>query len=254
MGSTLSLRARNTVTGDAQSEYDAATNETIQRFTAVILDEDFIGAGHAAIPAAGSPAAGYPWVYKEVKTSGSPTVAPIANYSGGAMRLAIDATSEKQEATLYGNDVLNWDMTKSAVFEARISNHVLPSAAAVEMAFGLHSVWIDGPDNASYYADFEQLASGVVNFRTKDGVNTFSNASPITMVADTFHIFRIDATDPTNVRFFIDGNEVSTHGQMSFAATGANAILQPYFTVYKASGVGVGTLDIDMIQVGMNRQ
>jgi hypothetical protein len=73
------------------------------------------------------------------------------------------------------------------------------------------------------------------------------------MAVDTFHIFRIDATDPTNVRFFIDGVEVSTSGQMSFAATGANAILQPYFSVYKASGVGVGTFDLDMVQLGMNR-
>jgi hypothetical protein len=254
MSSTLSLRARTTITGDAQAEYDLATQETIQRFAAVILDDDFIGAGHAAIPVDGSPAAGYPWVYRLQKTSGSPSVAPIANYSGGAMRLALDATSEKQEATLYANDVLNWDMTKTAIFEARVSNHVLPTGNA-EIVFGLQSVWIDGPDNASYYAQFQEAiaGAGLVNFRTKDGVNTLANASPTTMVADTFHIFRIDATNPANVRFFIDGTEVSTDNQMSFAATGAAAVLQPYFSVYKASGVGVATLDVDMVQVCMNR-
>src|SRR6185312_14707425 len=107
-----------------------------------------------------------------------------------------------------------------------------------EMVFGLQSAWIDGPDNASFYAQFQQSASGVVNFRTKDGVQTLSNGSTVTMVVDTFHIFRIDATDPTNVRFFIDGVEVSTPKQMSFAATGANAVLQPYISVYKASGTG----------------
>lgn len=254
MGSTLSLRSRNIATGDAQSEYDAATAETITRYTAVILDEDFVGPSHAA--AGGIPTAatvGYPWIQKTVKTGGSPTVAAVANAGGGIIRCALDATSEKQEATLYAADVLNWDMTKTLIWEARLSNHVVPSAAAVEMAFGVHSVWIDGPDNASFYADFQQLASGAVNFRTKDGVQTLSNPSPVVMVVDTFHNFRIDATDPTNVRFFIDGAEVSTKGQMSFAAVGANAILQPYFTVYKASGVGVGTLDLDMIQMGMNR-
>lgn len=254
MSQVIQLRSRTDAIGNTQSEYDAATFETIVRNAPVNLDEDFNGAGHAAIPAAGSPAAGYPWVYKEVKTSGSPTVAPIANYSGGAMRLALDATSEKQEATLYANDVLNWDMTKCAVFECRVSNHVLPTGN-VEMVFGVQSVWIDGPDNASYYAQFQEAVSGagLVNFRTKDGVNTLANASPTTMVADTFHIFRMDATDPTNVRFFIDGTEVSTPHQMSFAATGASAVLQPYFSVYKASGTGVGTMDIDMIQCGMNR-
>lgn len=252
MGSILSLRSRNAATGDAQSEYDAATSETITRYTAVILDEDFVGPSHTAgIPTAAT--VGYPWIKKTVQTGGAPSVAAIANAGGGIIRAALDATSEKQEASLYAADVLNWDMTKSAVFEARVSNHVVPSAAAVEMVFGLHSAWIDGPDNAAFYADFEQLASGALNMRTKDGVQTLSNPTGIVMAVDTFHILRIDATDPTNVRFFVDGIEVSTPKQMSFAATGANAILQPYFSVYKASGVGVGTFDLDMVQVGMNR-
>lgn len=254
MGSIIQLRSRLATTGDAQSEFDSATGETIARFSAVNLDDDFIGPSHAA--GAGIPTAatvGYPWIQKTVKTGGSPTVSAVSNAPGGVVRCALDATSEKQEATLYAADVLNWDMTKSAIFEARVSNHVVPSAAAVEMVFGLHSVWIDGPDNASFYADFQQLASGLVNYRSKDGVNTFAFASPITMVVDGFHNFRIDATDPTNVCFFIDGVQVNLARQISFAAVGANAILQPYFSVYKASGVGVGSMDIDMIQCGMNR-
>jgi hypothetical protein len=252
MGTILQLRSRNAVTGDAQSQFDAATSETIQRFTSVTIDEDFFGPGHTTLPAAGSPSVGYPWVKKTVQTGGTPSVAPVANAPGGIIRFALDATSEKQEASLYANDNLNWDMTKSAVWEARISNHVLPTGV-VELVFGLQSAWIDGPDNASFYAEFQQLSSGAVNMRTKDGVQTLSKATGVTMVVDAFHIFRIDATDPTNVRFFIDGNEVSTPGQLSFAATGSNAILQPYVSVYKASGVGVGTLDLDMIQLGMNR-
>lgn len=253
MGSTVQLRSRNTAVGDAQSEYDAATSETITRYTTVILDEDFIGPSH--VGAAGIPTVatvGYPWIQKTVKTGGSPSVAAIANASGGVIRLALDATSEKQEATLYAADVLNWDLTKSTVWEVRVSNHVLPTGV-VEMVYGMQSAWIDGPDNAAFYAEFQQLSSGVVNFRTKDGVQTLSNASPTTMVVDTFHIFRIDATDVTNVRFSIDGIDVSTPKQMSFAAVGANAILQPYISVYKASGTGVGTLDLDMVQLGMNR-
>jgi hypothetical protein len=252
MSSTLQLRSRNTATGDRQSEYDAGTSETVIRYTTVTLEDDFVGPGHTTIPTNGSPATGYPWVQRTVKTGGSPTVAALANSSGGIVRLALDATSEKQEATHYANDSLNWDMTKSAVWEARISNHVLPTGV-VEMVFGLQSVWIDGPDNASFYAEFQQLSSGVVNMRTKDGVQTLSFSSGVTMVVDAFHVFRIDATDPTNVRFFIDGAEVSTPKQLSFAATGANAILQPYVSVYKASGVGVGTIDYDMVQLGMNR-
>lgn len=252
MSQVIQLRSRTDALGNVQSEYDAATAETIARFSAVILDEDFVGPGHTTIPASGSPATGYPWVYKTVKTGGSPSVAVVANYPGGLVRLALDATSEKQEATLYQNDALAWDMTKCAVWEARVSNHVVPSGN-VEVVFGLHSAWIDGPDNAAYYARFQQSANGVVYFQTKDGVQTLSNVDSTTMTADVFHVFRIDATDPTNVRFFIDGREVSTPRQMSFAATGAAAVLQPYVSVYKASGTGTGTVDVDMIQIGMNR-
>lgn len=253
MGSIIQPLSRTDALGRTQSLYDGVTFETLVRFSPAQLDEDFTGPGHTTIPTAGSPAAGYAWVQKTVKTAGTPTVGPVANAGGGIIRLALDATSEKQEATLYANDALAWDMTKSAVFEARISNHVIPSAAAVEVVFGLQSAWIDGPDNASFYARFQQLASGVINFQTKDGVNTLSKVDTTTMVVDTFHIFRIDATDPTNVRFFVDGREISAPKQMSFAATGSNAILQPYVSVYKASGTGVGSVDVDMIQVGMNR-
>jgi hypothetical protein len=50
----------------------------------------------------------------------------------------------------------------------------------------------------------------------------------------------------------IDGALASANN-MAFAATGANAILQPYMSCYKASGTGVGTMQIDMVQVAMNR-
>lgn len=252
MGSVVQLRSRSDAFGNRQSEYDAATGETIARFSAVILEDEFTYP-IATIPTQGAPVIGYPWVKRTVQTGGTPSVVITANAAGGTVRLALDATSEKQEASFYCNDQLNWDMTKSAVFEARVANHVVPSAAAVEMVFGLQSVWIDGPDNASFYAEFQQLANGNVNMRTKDGVQTLSNATGVAMVVDVFHTFRIDATNPANVRFFIDANEVSLTNQMSFAATGASAILQPYVSVYKASGVGVGTIDLDMIQLGMNR-
>ena len=252
MGSVILTRSRLDAAGNLQSMFDGVTGETINRMTAVILDEDFVGPGHA--PGTGIPTAataGYPWIQKTVKTGGSPSVSAVSNQAGGIVRCALDATSEKQEASLYAADILNWDMTKSAIWEARASFHVIPTGV-VEIVLGLQSAWIDGPDNASFYARFQALASGAISMQSKDSVNTFSRATGITMAVDGFRNFRIDATDPTNVLFYIDGNLVSARN-MSFAATGANAILQPYCSVYKASGTGVGSLDIDMIQLGMNR-
>jgi len=250
--STIS-RSRKDSDGHLRAFVDQTTDETMARFQPAQVDEDFIGAGHAAIPAAGSPAVGYPWVKKTVQTGGTPTVVIVANSAGGIVALALDATSEKQEASLYCNDQLNWDVTKGLGFESRLGFSVLPSAAAVEMVFGLQSAWIDGPDNASFYVRFQALASGVINMQTKDGVNTIASSTGITLVAAAFHVFRIDASDVTNVLFFIDGIRLSPNNKFNFAATGSSAVLQPYFSVYKASGVGVGTMQVDTIQVSTDR-
>ena len=212
-----------------------------------MLDEDFIGAGHA-----GSPATGYPWVKKTVQTGGTPTVAIVANAAAGIAALALDAASEKQEATLYANDQRNWDVTRNLVFEARAAFSVIP-AGVVEMVFGLQSAWIDGPDNAAGVVRFQASASGLVNMQTYDGTTNISASSGVTLVAGAFHIFRIDASSVTNIRFFIDGVEVSATGQFAFAATGASAVLQPYASVYKASGTGAGTMQIDVIQAAADR-
>ena len=249
--STITTTRRD-ADGNLITFVDNNTQETLVRLQPIQIDEDFLGAGHASIPVFGSPAAGYPWVQKVVKTGGSPSVAIVANGAGGIVALALDSTSEKQETTLYVNDQLNWDMTKSAVFEARVAFSTLPGAS-VEMVFGLQSAWINGPDNASYYARFQALASGAVNCQTKDGITTTSKASGVTLTAGAFHIFRIDATTPSNIVFTIDGVQVNANNALSFLATGASAVLQVYCSVYKASGAGTGAMQVDMIQVAANR-
>jgi hypothetical protein len=246
-------RSRNDLDGHVLAFFDKTTDETTVRLQPAVLDEDFVGAGHSSIPAFGSPATGYPWVQKTVKTSGSPSVAIIANSAAGIVACALDATSEAQEATLYANDQLNWDVTKNLFFEARAAMSVLPSVAGVEAVFGLQSAWAAGPDNASYYLRFQMNGSGLVNLQSKDGVTTKSVSSGVTLLAGAFHLFRIDASNLSNIRFFIDGTEVSSSGAFTFAAVPPQSVLQPYSSVYKASGTGVGTLQLDMIQAATNR-
>jgi hypothetical protein len=220
--------------------------ETIVRYSPIAFDDDFVGSGHTAVPTTAT--AGYPWIKKLVKTGGTPAVSAVANLGGGVMSALIDATSEKQEATLYYGDQLQFDVSKGVVFEARVAFHTIPTGVA-EIVFGLQSAWADGPDTATYYLDFQASASGAINCRSKDGVNTTSDASSVTLVADAYHVFQIDASDPTNVLFFIDGTRVglAPPATRSFAATGASAILQPYMSVYKASGTGVGEVRADYL-------
>lgn len=233
---------------------DQLNGETVMHGAPIFFGEDFIGAGAgAAIPAAGSPSLGFPWV-KKIVGAAPPTVGVVANASGGQVACTLTSASEKQDAALYWNDNLSVDATKKAGFELRAALSVAPSAAGVQVVAGLQSAWIDGPDNASFYVGFGCTASGALLIRSKDGVTTSSiAAAPVggsAITLDTgFHNFRIDLSDVTDVGFYYDGVRVNTAGSIKFAATGANAILQPYASAYKPSGTGVATLTLDKIDV-----
>lgn len=234
-------------TGNQYQYFDQATQELIAINAPLMFDDDFIGGGHTAgIPAAGSPTAGYPWVKKIVGT-GPPTVALVSNAAGGQIAATLTSTSEKQDAALYWNDNLSLDATKGLVWAGRLQLTVLPSVAAVLARWGLQSAWIDGPLNAAEYIRFGATGSGLIVMETFDGTTTTLANTTLTVNTTDFHNYRIDCTDVTDIKFFIDGVQYNTAKQFAFAATGASAILQAYMSMYKASGVGVGTLTADAI-------
>ena len=234
-------------TGNQQEFFDNSTFERVLILSPLYFDDDFIGGGHTAgIPAAGSPVAGYPWV-KKIVGSGPPTVALVANAGGGQIACALTSTSEKEDAALYWNDNLSLDATKGLVWQARTQLSVLPSVSGVEGFWGLQSAWIDGPDNGAEFVRFKVNGNGQVQMACFDGTTLTTGATGVTVGTTDWHIYRIDCTNTADIKFFIDGVQVSTTGQFAFNATGAAAILQPYNSMYKASGAGVGTLTIDAI-------
>jgi len=248
----MSTRAKF-IGGVQQFFDDAQSYETVERMSGLRFIDDFVGAGSQVIPAVGSAVGGFPWVKKLVQTAGVPAVAGVANAAGGVLQCAIDATSEKQEATLYWGDSKGLDVTKGFVIEFRANLHVLPSVAGVEAVFGVSSNWIDGPDNAAEYLEFGANGSGAISLRSQDGTTQKSIASGFSAIADGWHVYRIDANNLADIRYFIDGSQVSQANTIGFAATGASAILQPYASVYKPSGAGVGTLQVDYVKAFANR-
>lgn len=239
-----------------QTFYEDGSFETVMPMAPLLLEEDFIGAGHSAIPAAGSPSVGYPWV-KKIVGAAPPTCAQVANAAGGQVQLALTSASEKQDVVLYWNDSLAIDVTKGGHFEARAALTVPPSASGVQMVMGLAAAWIDGPDNNVKYLEFGCTANANLLVRSQDGTtqNSIAAANAAGAIAlDTgFHIFRISAADVTDIGFMVDGNRVNAVGSIQYAATGANAILQPYIAVYKPSGTGVATLVVDKVDLWSNR-
>jgi hypothetical protein len=240
-----------------QTFFEDKTFETVMPMAPLQFADDFIGAGHSAgVPAAASPVAGYPWV-KKIVGAAPPTVALVANATGGQMQLALTATSELQDAVLYWNDNLAIDVTKGTVFEARAALSVPPSAAGVQVVFGLAAAWINGPDSNVKYLEFGCTANNSLLVRSQDGTTQYSiaaaNAGSAVSLDVNFHVFRIDASDVTDVGYYYDGARVNAKGSVGYAATGANAILQPYISCYKTVSTGLATLLIDKVDLWSNR-
>lgn len=240
---------------NVQYEYEDLTQETVASGAPFQFSDEFVGAGHTAgIPAAGSPTAGYPWV-KKIVGAAPPTVALVANGAGGLIACTLLATSEAEEASLYFNDSLCVDTTKIGQAEWRAALSVAPSAAGVQAFVGLGSAWVGGPQNLARYMGFGWSASAALLIWSKDGQgNTYSFAAAqiggSAITSDTNeHIFRIDWANPADIAFYYDGNRVNAVGSVVWAATSANAILQPWSTAYKPSGTGLATLTLDKIDV-----
>jgi hypothetical protein len=233
--------------------YDSVSHERVLSMAPLQYRDDFLGIGSLAIPAAGSAENGVDWV-KKIVGSGPPTVAGVASAVGGQVACTLTSTSEKQDAALYWGDQKGLDVTKGLLFEARVQLSVTPSATGVQAVFGLASSWIDGPDNNTCYLQMGATANGELLIRSYDGVTQKSIDSGLALAITDWAIVRIDARDPTDVKFFVNGNQVSATGAVNFAATGTLAVLQPYFAMYKPSGTGVGTLTVDYVKAWMNRQ
>jgi hypothetical protein len=234
--------------------YDPQQNyEHMMSMAPLFYDEEFLGGGKAGGAFPSSATAGSDWV-KKIVGAAPPTVGGVSNGAGGQVACTLTSTSEKQDAALYWGDQLALDVTKNLVIELRAQLSVLPSAAGVQAVFGASSAWIDGPDNASKYLEFGATANGAILIRSQDGTAQKSIASGITVLTTEWHVYRIECTDVTDIRYYIDGVQVSANNAVPFAATGSNAILQPYMSMYKPSGTGVGTLTVDYFRAWQNRQ
>jgi hypothetical protein len=242
------------INGVLTFEDQALAGEQPFNLMPIVFEEDFIGAGHTAgVPTAAT--LGYAWIKKLVKTGGTPAVAIDGSVANATMTASIDATSEKQEALLYAADQRNWTLGQGLVFECRAKFPVLPTGVA-KIVMGVTAAWADDPDTITNSAYFEALAAdnGLVKCRVADAAGATTIASSgITLGTTDFHIFRIEFKDLTSIAFFIDGNPVATGTKFPFTGAAAAQLMQPFFDVYKASGVGLGTLTVDFARLSQKR-
>ena len=242
------IRGKGAYSGGWPITYDPVTGEVTMYDGPIWFYDDFMGAGHTSIPTTVS--SGSNWCAKLVKTSGNPQVGDPSNV--GVILISLDATNEKQDAVLYCYDQRCYAGTNGLGYETRIQIPVMPTSGT-KCVFGMAAAWADGPNNIAAYLRFSVNGNGLLLAESYDGFTQLSVSTGITILTPAeWHVLRIDASDVTNVKFFVDGNPVCTTTIFPFAATGVAAQLQPYASAYKASGTSVGTFLLDYVQITQN--
>lgn len=234
--------------------YDPSEDyETMSFQKGVVLREDFLGA-FTAWPAGGSEESGCKWATKIVGAA-PPTVATVADAAGGVVQCALTSASQKQDAALYFGDQRQFDLSKDLMIEFRVKVSVTPTDVA-EAYWGLFDDWADGEvDAATNMVCFTCDGSTSIYCESDDDSNDESADSGVTAGTGDWRVYRIEVFNQSDLHFYIDGSRVASSTTFDFSnATGANAILQPMFGLYKASDAGVGTIQVDYVKIWSDRE
>jgi hypothetical protein len=226
--------------------------ETVNPVAPIVFYDDFLNT-MPTIAAAGIEG----WTRK---TTGTPTTAALitANQHGGIITMALANTSEKEESGIYFGDALNFNLDKGPIFECRANVSVAPTSQ-VELYFGLANAYVEGPiaeaDAGPTVHAFFCFDGAMTPTIHTDDASTDNNAvaTGVTCTTGAYNIFRIDCTDVTNVKFYIDGVGVGTGTTFSMANS-SNVMVQPFLIAHKENaGAGVGTLNVDYVRVWSGR-
>lgn len=222
--------------------YDYSTYETVHAMAPMYFYEDFLGEGGLEL--------GNTVDRWESVDVGDATEALRADIATGVWRLHIHATNEAEDAVLYWGDQTSVCVLNDVQFEAVVDMATLPTTGVVAV-FGMAGDHNLDKDTVAESAWFRMDASGVIKVETDDGTtNTDDTATGITAVAGTANVFRIDFSDLSDVKFYIDGARVAgatTHDISALTTT--TGLMQPYFSLDKASGTGVADMDIDAVRI-----
>jgi hypothetical protein len=224
------------------SFFDSATHERVLPVAPIVFKDDFIGAVNAN------------WTLVDLHADA--TEVKIANQHGGVFGLATGATAAEQEASMYYTNLLEWSATKGFIAEFVAQHFVVPTLLN-ETYFGMANAYVKGrlsaaDEGPTIHAMFMAVGSGAIVIHTDNNVAADNNgiATGVTVVTGAYHTYRIDFTTITDVLFYIDGARVASG--TTFDLTGAGN-LQPYISVYKSGGAGLGTLYIDSVKIWSKR-
>ena len=179
------------------------------------------------------------------------TTPTIANQNGGGVKLTLTSTSEAQICTLYQNDVL-W-IPLLGLQRMRFNALVGGIDAVTTLVMGLASGQNDTADSVTTNAWFRMEGSAsltAIVTETDDNTTDNNDVATGATLAATSKEFIIDfSRGLSDIRFFVDGQQVSLGTTFSMAAATSSTYVQPFFQIQKASGTGVPTVTIGRVEL-----
>ena len=234
--------------------YDKSTFETIRATYPLYFYEDFTGAAGGSVFDGTS-------IWNVVQV-GDGTSAIVADSSNGEWLLHCHATHAANDAVLYqyntalGANNKTFDIGNGLIFETRINMSTIPMTGVTAVAGMVGDHHVD-KDTVAYQSWFRWQASAATLCESDDGVLQDNNdiSTGLTAVAGTYNIYRIDFTDLTDIKYFVDGARVCASTTFDLSAlSAANQQMQPYFSLDKTDGLDqLGDMTIDYVKIWSNR-
>jgi hypothetical protein len=188
-----------------------------------------------------------PWKVVDV---GDASQGVVSDAHGGEFALALAATSEAEDAVLYHGDTRNFDIDSKPLIEFRAK--VVTPGSGVTAVFGLAGDHDLDKDSVAQHAWFRLQGGLDLLLETDDGAADIDDIdSEVNLVSGTYYTFRIDLTDPADVKFYVGNSRVGSG--TTFDMSSFSGRLQPYFSLDKASGTGTATLTLDWVRVRATR-
>ena len=229
----------------------------LNRYLIVDLFEDF--QGNTDVPGTGDTIVNQstPWYVDDQSASGSPTFAEIADADNGQYQLTLAATNEAENLTFYFKDQQTIDSDSGPVMVVRAYVNTLPSAADEIIVMGFGSAQNDDEDAIASNAWFKLDANASLLVESDDTTtNDDDNDTSFDVVVDTWYEFMIDCSTVTDCDFFyrstLAGDWTEVLAATAFSL-GADASVQPYIQIQKATGTGVPSLYLDFVHVWWKR-
>lgn len=232
----------------ATQRTSAESSETVQRLSPVQIVDDFVGSSLLSI-AEFSTASTQNW---KKSTIGAGAVAAKADAVAGVVECALTSASAEQLACLNRVNQRNLDVTKKLVTEFRFRFTVLPTSGT-KFFIGLAADHNKTAQSITELIGFSADGSALLYADADDATTDSQVTTATTLVLNTWYIGRIECYDVTSLKYYLNGAQVASGSTIPFAATGANAVLQEYASLYKASGTSVGTVEVDYFKTFFER-